>query len=158
MEQFPVTKKGFDKLNAEFTDLKKVQRPAVIEAIAVAREHGDLKENAEYHAAREQQSFIEGRIQDIDGKLSAAQIIDITTIPVSNRVIFGSTVKLINLTDSQEHMYKIVGEDEADISNNKLSINSPIARQLIGKEQSELVIIEVPAGHIEYEILGIEYI
>ena len=158
MEQIPVTKQGYDVLVAELKDLKSVQRPAVIDAIATAREHGDLKENAEYHAAREQQSFCEGRIQDIEGKLSNAQIIDVTKMPNNGKVIFGATVTIMNLETDKETTYRIVGDDEANIKENLISVNSPIARGLIGKELDDVVNIQTPAGTVEYEIVEVEYI
>ena len=135
MQKYPMTVEGEAALQAELTELKTVARPKVIEAIAEAREHGDLKENAEYHAAREQQGFIEGRIQDIEGKLSNSQVIDVKSIPHSGKVIFGTTVAMVNLDTEEEVEYQIVGDDEADIKSNKISISSPIARALIGKEE-----------------------
>src|SRR5690606_1435056 len=137
--KFPMTIEGAEKLRLELEDLKKVQRPRIVQAIAEAREHGDLKENAECHAAREQQSFCEGRIQEIEGKLSNAQIIDVTAIPHTGKVIFGTTVTMINLETDQVVTYQIVGDDEADVKANKISVNSPIARALIGKEEGDVV-------------------
>ncbi|MDH5629132.1 MAG: transcription elongation factor GreA [Gammaproteobacteria bacterium] len=154
----PMTKEGADALQKELTDLKQVQRPKVIAAIAEAREHGDLKENAEYHAAREQQSFIEGRIQDIEAKLSNAQVIDVTAINNNGKVIFGSTVELVNLETDEEVIYKIVGDDEADLKIKKISVNSPIARALIGKEEGEVALVQTPKGEVEYEIVEVKYI
>ena len=142
MSQYPMTVEGERMLRAELEHLKTVERPRIITAIVEAREHGDLKENAEYHAAREQQGFCEGRIQDIEGKLSNARIIDITTIPEGDKVIFGVTVTLINLDNEQKITYKIVGDDEADVKQNKISVNSPIARGLIGKEVGDEVLIK----------------
>lgn len=154
----PMTVEGAESLRQELEQLKKVDRPRIVKAIAEAREHGDLKENAEYHAAREQQSFCEGRIQEIEAKLSAAQIIDVKNIPESNRVIFGVTVDLINLDTDQAVSYKLVGEDEADIKNNKIYIGSPIARALVGKEVGEVVVVKAPSGDIEYEIDAVRHI
>ena len=158
MNQYPMTLKGAEMLRAELNELKSVRRPAIIEAIAEAREHGDLKENAEYHAAREQQSFCEGRIQDIEGKLSNAQIIDVTKMTNNGKVIFGTTVTILNLDNDEETTYRIVGDDEADIKSNLISVNSPIARGLIGKEVDDVVNIQTPAGTVEYEISEVEYI
>jgi len=146
-----------NKINAK-EDLKNIQRPKVVEAIAEARSHGDLKENAEYHAAREQQSFCEGRIQDIEGKLSNAQIIDVTKMENTGKVIFGTTVTILNVDTDEETTYRIVGDDEADIKNNLISVNSPIARGLIGKELDDMVTIQTPAGAVEVEIIEVEYI
>ena len=158
MNLTPMTKQGAEALKQELTDLKQVQRPKVVAAIAEAREHGDLKENAEYHAAREQQGFIEGRIQEIEGKLGSAQIIDVTTIKNSGKVIFGTTLDLVNLETDEEVTYQIVGDDEADIKLNKISVNSPIARALIGKEEGEITVVRTPNGDVEYEIVEVKYI
>jgi len=158
MNRIPMTVQGEIALREELSQLKTVERPKVIEAIADAREHGDLKENAEYHAAREQQSFIEGRIQEIEGKLSNAQVIDISTIENSGKVIFGSTVTLIKLDDDEEVKYRIVGDDEADITGGKISISSPIARALIGKIEGDVAGVQVPSGIVEYEIDLVEHI
>ncbi|WP_396588707.1 transcription elongation factor GreA [Bermanella sp. R86510] len=158
MQKVPMTVQGEQALREELDQLKKVERPKVIKAIAEAREHGDLKENAEYHAAREQQGFIEGRIQDIEGKLSNAQVIDVTTLPKTGKVIFGTTVKLIDLNTDEEKQYQIVGEDEADIPKGKISSGSPIAQALIGKEEGDVVLVKVPSGEIEYEIDQVQYI
>ena len=158
MSQYPMTARGAEMLREELNELKSVVRPRIIEAIAEAREHGDLKENAEYHAAREQQSFCEGRIQDIEGKLSNAQIIDVTKMPNKGKVIFGKTVTIINLDTDEETTYRIVGDDEADIKNNLISVNSPIARGLIGKELDDVVNVQTPAGVVEYEISEVEYV
>jgi len=147
-----MTVKGEKALRDELVQLKTVQRPTVIEAIADAREHGDLKENAEYHAAREQQSFIEGRIIEVESKLSNSQVIDILSIPRSGKVIFGTTVGLINIETDEEVRYQIVGDDEADIKAGKISVSSPIARAIIGKEEGDAVGVQVPSGIIEYEI------
>ncbi|WP_196138784.1 transcription elongation factor GreA [Aliikangiella sp. G2MR2-5] len=158
MNMTPMTKAGAEALKAELNDLKQVQRPRVVAAIAEAREHGDLKENAEYHAAREQQGFIEGRIQEIEGKLGSAQIIDVTTITNNGKVIFGSTLDLMNLDTEDEVCYQIVGDDEADLKQNKISVNSPIARALIGKEEGDVVVVKTPGGDVEYEVLEVKYI
>jgi transcription elongation factor GreA len=157
MQTVPVTLEGERQLREELEHLKSVERPRIIEAIATAREHGDLKENAEYHAAREQQSFAEGRIQDLEGKLSNLQVIDITQIPASDKVIFGSTVKLYNVDTEKETTYKIVGEDEADLEHGKISCTSPIARALIGKSLDEVVEVRTPGGIVEYEIAEVLY-
>jgi transcription elongation factor GreA len=158
MTKFPMTKQGSDALRAELDDLKKVQRPRIVQSIADAREHGDLKENAEYHAAREQQSFCEGRLQEIEGKLSNAQIIDIMSLPYTGRVIFGVTVSLLNLDTDEKVTYQIVGDDEADVKKGKISVNSPIARGLIGKSEGDDVSIKTPSGEVEYEIEGVKHI
>lgn len=158
MTQYPMTAKGAELLRDELQHLKSVRRPKIIASIAEAREHGDLKENAEYHAAREQQSFCEGRIQDIEGKLSNIQIIDVTKMTNNGKVIFGTTVTIINVSTEEEITYKIVGEDEADIKNNLISFSSPIARGLIGKEVDDVVNIQTPKGKVEFEICAVEYI
>lgn len=158
MNQIPMTLRGAEKLREELDHLKGVRRPKIIADIATAREHGDLKENAEYHAAREQQGFCEGRIQEIEAKLSNAQVIDIKKMPVTGRVIFGATVNVMNLDTDEEQTYRIVGDDEADFKQNLISVNSPIARGLIGKEQDDVVVIKTPGGEVEYEILKVEYI
>lgn len=158
MQKFPMTLEGEKALRDELQHLKTKERPEVIAAIAEAREHGDLKENAEYHAAREQQGFIEGRIQEIEGKLSNAQVIDITTIPHSGKVIFGTTVSLINCDTDAEVEYKIVGDDEADIKMNRISVSSPIARALIGKEEGDTVVVQIPNGTVEYEIDEVKHL
>ena len=152
MQRIPMTVLGEKTLREELKELKTVLRPEVIQAISEAREHGDLKENAEYHAAREQQSFIEGRILEIEAKLSNSQIIDILTIPRSGKVIFGTTVCLLNVDTEEEVRYHVVGEDEADIKGGKISVSSPIARAIIGKEEGDVVGVKVPTGIIEYEI------
>ena len=158
MQAIPMTLRGAEKLREELDYLKSVRRPEIIAAIAEAREHGDLKENAEYHAAREQQGFCEGRIKDIEAKLSNAQVIDITKMPNNGRVIFGSTVSIeVQHTDG-EQTYRIVGDDEADFKQNLISVNSPIARGLIGKEQDDVVTIRTPGGEVEYEITKVEYL
>ncbi len=158
MNKFPMTKIGAEALRRELDDLKQVQRPRVIDAISTAREHGDLKENAEYHAAREEQSFIEGRIADYEARLSNAQIIDITQIPNSGKIIFGVTVTLFDVNEDQEVRYQIVGEHEADVKENKLSIVSPIARALIGKELDDEVVIQTPGGNRVYEVISVDHI
>lgn len=159
MKQYPMTLRGAEKLREELDHLKSVRRPEIITAIAEAREHGDLKENAEYHAAREQQGFCEGRIQDIEAKLSNAQVIDVTKMAANNgRVIFGATVAVMNLDNEEEQTYRIVGDDEADFKQNLISVNSPIARGLIGKEQDDVVVIRTPGGDVEYEVLKVEYL
>ena len=152
-----MTANGAVQLKEELHNLKSVERPKVVSAIKEAREKGDLKENAEYHAAREEQSFMEGRIKDIEAKLSNAHIIDIKTMPVSTKVIFGSTVLLVNLDDSKKVTYKLVGEDEADLKIGKISITSPLARALIGKEQGDVVELKMPNGITEYEISKVKY-
>lgn len=157
MQRFPMTKQGHDALTAELQQLKSVERPRISAAIAEARAHGDLKENAEYHAAREQQGFVEGRIQDIEGKLSSAQVIDVSTIPRTGKVIFGVTVDIVNCDTDEMKTYQIVGDDEADIKANKISVNSPIARGLIGKEEGDTVMIQTPAGAVEYEIAEVRH-
>jgi transcription elongation factor GreA len=153
-----MTVAGEQKLREELADLKSVQRPAVIAAIAEARAHGDLKENAEYHAAREQQGFIEGRIREIEHKLSQAQVIDVTAIEPTGKVIFGTTVELINIESEEAVRYQIVGDDEADIRAGKISVNSPIARALVGKEEGDIATVQTPSGLIEYEIVAVEHI
>ena len=158
MNQTPMTIRGAQKLREELDFLKSVRRPEIIEAIADAREHGDLKENAEYHAAREQQGFCEGRIQEIEAKLSNAQIIDITKLVNNGRVIFGATVALLRTDDEKEITYRIVGDDESDIKANLISVNSPIARALIGKEEDDVVVVKTPGGDVEYEVIKVEYL
>ncbi len=158
MTPIPMTLRGADKLREELEFLKGVRRPEIIKAIAEARAHGDLKENAEYHAARDQQGFCEGRIQEIEAKLSNAQVIDVTKMSANGRVIFGSTVSIQNLDTEDEQTYRIVGDDEADFKHNLISINSPIARGLVGKEAGDIVLIRTPGGDVEYEILKIEYL
>lgn len=157
MSTVPMTVAGEAALREELQRLKSVERPRIIQAIAEARAHGDLKENAEYHAAREQQGFCEGRIQEIEGKLAEARIIDITTIPRTGKIIFGVTVDLINTDTEVAVTYKIVGEDEADVKQNRISVTSPIARALIGKEVGDVVIVKTPGGDVEYEIEGVRH-
>tara|TARA_E500000178_G_scaffold313842_2_gene331648 strand:- start:72467 stop:72943 length:477 start_codon:yes stop_codon:yes gene_type:complete len=158
MKKNPMTVTGEKSLREELDRLKKVQRPAIINAIASAREHGDLKENAEYHAAREQQSFVEGRIQDIESKLSNAQVIDITKIVPSERVIFGCSVTITDLKTEKTANYQIVGDDEAEVTQGKISYKSPIARALIGRVCGDCVVVKVPAGDVEYEIEIVDYV
>ncbi|MBM7333151.1 MAG: transcription elongation factor GreA [Alcanivorax sp.] len=158
MQRVPMTVAGADALRKELDQLKKVERPRISAAIAEAREHGDLKENAEYHAAREQQGFCEGRIQEIEGKLSNAQIIDITSLENTGKVIFGVTVTILDVDTDEEKVYQIVGDDESDIKNGKLSVNSPIARGLIGREEGDVVQIETPGGVKEYEVDKVEHL
>jgi|TARA_R110000772_G_scaffold127819_6_gene235320 transcription elongation factor GreA len=153
-----MTVSGERLLREELDRLKRVERPRIVAAIAEAREHGDLKENAEYHAAREQQSFAEGRIQEIESKLANAQVIDVTAIARTGKVIFGVTVDLINVDTDATVTYRIVGEDEADVKNNLISVGSPIARALIGKEEGDVVVVRAPAGDIEYEIAEVRHI
>lgn len=158
MNKVPMTVLGESCLREELEQLKKVQRPRISQAIAEARAHGDLKENAEYHAAREQQSFAEGRVMDIESKLAEAQVIDVTKIPKSGKVIFGVTVDLINVDNDEQVRYQIVGEDEAEIKSNKISVTSPIARALIGKEEGDVAVVRAPGGDIEYEIDRVQHI
>lgn len=153
-----MTVQGAEALNEELQRLKVVMRPLITDAIATARELGDLKENAEYHAAREQQGMVEARIQDIEGRLSAAQIIDVTMLPHTGRVIFGVTVELCNLDTEDTVVYQIVGEDEADIKQSKISVTSPIARALIGKEEGEIATVQTPGGLVEYEIIEVQHL
>jgi transcription elongation factor GreA len=157
MNKIPMTTEGAAALKEELNKLKGEERRKITLAIKEAREKGDLKENAEYHAAREQQSFMEGKIKDIESKLSNAEIIDIKNIPNSGKVIFGSTVMLINLNDNKKVSYKLVGEDEADLKKGKISITSPLARSLIGKEQDDVIELKMPNGVFEYEISEIRY-
>lgn len=157
MIKVPMTVIGAEKLRAELENLKKVDRPRIIQDIAEARAHGDLSENAEYHAAREQQSFAEGRIKEIEAKLSTAQVIDPTKLNAEGRVVFGATLDLLNESTNEKVTYQIVGDDEASIEEGKISINSPIARALIGKEDGEVVDIQTPGGVNTYEILEVRY-
>lgn len=157
MQRYPMTPQGYAALEAELKQLKTIDRPRITAAIAEAREHGDLKENAEYHAAREQQGFCEARIRDIEAKLGGAQIIDPTSLPQEGRVVFGVTVVIENVDTEEEKRYKIVGDDEADFKANKISINSPIARGLIGKSKGDEARIETPSGVVEYEIIEVLY-
>lgn len=157
MTQIPMTLRGAEKLREELQHLKSVLRPQIIAAIAEAREHGDLKENAEYHAAREQQGFREGRIQEIESKLSHAQIIDVTKIANKGIVIFGATVTVLNTHSEEKKIYQIVGDDEANFKKDLISVNSPIARGLIAKKISDVAVIHTPGGEVEYEILDVKY-
>jgi transcription elongation factor GreA len=154
----PITARGAEKLREELNRLKTVERPRIIAAIAEARAHGDLKENAEYHAAREQQSFVEGRIKEIEGKLGNAHIVDVTTMDASGKVIFGCTVELIDEESEETIIYQIVGEDEADIKVGMISVNSPIARGLIAKMEGDVVTVVVPGGTRSFEIVEVRYI
>ena len=156
MDKFPITVNGERKLREELDHLTNIDRPRVIDSISIAREHGDLKENAEYHAAREQQSFIEGRIKDIKLKLSNAEIVDPKKI-TTDKVVFSAKVKLFDFESEKEIIYSIVGDDEADIKSSMISINSPIARSLIGKVEGDIVLVETPSGNKEFEILNISY-
>ncbi|MGY1424725.1 transcription elongation factor GreA [Lysobacter sp. A289] len=156
--QPPITSKGAQRLRIELEELKSVQRPAVIHAIAEARAHGDLKENAEYHAAREQQGFIEGRIKQLEGELSNSQIIDISALNVGSKIVFGATVDLVDLDTEEQKTYQIVGDLEADIKLGLIAISSPVARALIGRNEGDEVSIEAPAGTREYEIAAVRYI
>ena len=153
----PLTTRGAQRLRDELDDLKSTKRPAVIEAIAEARAHGDLKENAEYHAAREQQGFIEGRIKQLEAELSHAQVIDVSTLNAGSRIVFGATVQLANTETDEERSYQIVGDLEADIKQGLIAISSPVARALIGKHEGDVVTIEAPGGTHEYEIVGVAY-
>lgn len=158
MQRIPMTQRGSEQLKKELEQLKRVERPKIIAAIAEARAHGDLKENAEYHAAKERQGFIEGRIKEIEYKMSHAQVIDVTTMKNEGKVIFGATVKLLNVDDDKKVQYQIVGEDEADIKQNKISVTSPIARSLITKQEGDEVDVKTPNGIVVYEILAVEYL
>lgn len=157
MQKHPMTVRGAEKLHAELKQLKTVARPKVIQAIAEARAHGDLKENAEYHAARDQQGFIEGRIKEIESKLSHAQIIDVTTVNAGGKVVFGATVEVLDLDTDEELCYQIVGEDEADIRAGLISVTSPIARGFIGKSEGDEIEVSVPGGTRTFEILDVRY-
>ncbi|CAL4323527.1 transcription elongation factor GreA [Buchnera aphidicola] len=154
----PMTIRGAEKLRQELKELKSVRRPRIILSIATARAHGDLKENAEYHAAREEQAFCEGRIKDIEKKLSKSQIIDITALTNNGRVIFGSTVTILNIKNNEQFTYQIVGDDEANFKKNLISVNSPMARGLIGKNVNMITTIRAPSGNIDYRILQVEYL
>jgi len=158
MSKIPLTARGAEKLQDELKELKSVARPRVIKAIAEARAHGDLKENAEYHAARDQQGFIEARIRDIEHKLAHAQVIDVTQLDAGGKVVFGATVGLLDEESGNEVRYQIVGEDEADIKAGRVSITSPIARALIGKQEGDVVALRTPGGDRSYEILAVEYL
>ena len=158
MTRDPLTKVGAERLREELAKLKKVDRPKIIAAIAEARAHGDLKENAEYHAAREQQSFTEGRIQKLTATISGAQIIDVSKLNAGPRVVFGATVTLSDEESAEETTYQIVGDLEADIKHNRIAVSSPIARALIGREEDDVVVVRAPVGDREYEIVSVEYI
>ncbi len=158
MSKVPITTRGESLLQEELKELKTVRRPKVIQAIADAREHGDLKENAEYHAAREEQGFIEGRIQDIEGKLGNSQVIDVTKLSPNGKVVFGTTVLLMDLESEAETKYKIVGDDEADLKSGLISYGSPVAKAMIGKEEGDVVGVQAPGGVREYEIVSVEYV
>ena len=157
MSKVPLTVRGAEMMRTELEDLKRVKRPAVIQAIAEAREHGDLKENAEYHAAREQQGFIERRIKELEAKLSNAQIIDPAAANANGKVIFGATVDLVDVETDEEVTYQLVGEDEADIKQGRISIGSPIARALVGKEEGDIAAVQAPGGIKEYEVAEVRY-
>lgn len=161
MNKVPLTARGADKLRSELERLKRVERPRIIEAIAEARSHGDLKENAEYHAAREQQGFVEGRIKDIESKLSLAHIVDVTDehtrARANGKVVFGATVDVLEADNNEEHTFQIVGDDEADSKQGLISVSSPIARALIGKVVDDVALVETPSGKRELEILDIRY-
>ena len=158
MNKVPLTKKGAENLRAQLHQLKTVDRPRIIQAIAEARAHGDLKENAEYHAAREQQSFAEGRIKDIEGKLSNANIIDVTSLDAGGKVVFGATVDMADEDTGEELTYQIVGDDEADIKQGLISVSSPIARALIGKEEGDVATVVAPGGERNLEIVEVRYV
>ncbi|MBL4743291.1 MAG: transcription elongation factor GreA [Cycloclasticus sp.] len=157
MSKTPLTKKGAQSLKDELDILKNVKRPRITQDIAVAREHGDLKENAEYHAAREEQGLVEARVRDIESKLGNAQVIDISTLNANGKVVFGCTVELENIATEEAITYRIVGEDEADIKNNLISYASPFAKALIGKEEGDVAEVRAPGGITEYEIIGVSY-
>jgi transcription elongation factor GreA len=157
MTRQPLTRYGAEQLRAELSHLKKNARPEIIAEIAAARAHGDLKENAEYHAAREQQGFIEGRIQQLEAALSSAQIIDVSKLNPGGKVVFGATVTVADEVTGEEKRYQIVGDLEADIKHHKIAISSPIARAMIGKEEGDVVLVRAPAGDREYEIVAVEY-
>ena len=158
MNKVPITNRGVDLLRVELRRLKSVDRPRIVQAIAEARAHGDLKENAEYHAAKEEQGFCEGRIRDIDGKLSNAQVIDVTEFGTTGKVIFGATVDLFDEAEDKELTYQIVGEDEANIAAGMISVGSPIARALIGKEEGDEAVVKAPGGEKTFEIVAVRYI
>lgn len=158
MSKVPMTARGHELLEAELKRLKYTDRPNVVQAIAEARAHGDLKENAEYHAAKEQQGFIEARIKDIEGKLSHKQVIDVTAVDPKGKIIFGSTVELIDEDTGEEIEYQIVGEDEADIKSGRISFTSPIARALIGKNEGDVITFQAPGGEKTFEVLEVKYV
>ena len=154
---YPMTQEGYDQLKTELKHLTSIERPEVINAIAEARAHGDLSENAEYHAAKERQGYIEGRIQELNGKLSSANVIDVSKLS-GDKIIFGATVKFVDVDTDDEKCFKIVGEDEADLEKNMISINSPIARALIGKKEGDTLVIPIPKGSIEVEVLDVQFL
>ena len=154
---FPMTQEGYDLLKQELKHLTTVERPDVINAIAEARAHGDLSENAEYHAAKERQGYIEGRIQELNGKLASANVIDVSKLS-GDKIVFGATVSFVDVDTEEEKRYKIVGEDEADLEQNKISVNSPIARALIGKKEGDTLVIPIPKGSIEVEVLEVKFL
>ena len=158
MNRMPMTAEGAERLRRQLDELKSVERPAVIQALAEARAHGDLSENAEYHAARERQGFIEGRIATIEGALAVAEIIDVAKINADGKIVFGATIELSNLDTGQENRYQIVGEMEADIDQGLLSVTAPIARAMIGKEEGDVIQVNAPGGIVEYEVLSVAYI
>ncbi len=158
MNKVPMTVRGHELLQDELKQLKGVERPQVIQAISEARAHGDLKENAEYHAAKEQQGFIEGRIKECEGKLSNLQVIDVTAVNANGKVVFGSTVALLDVSIDKEIIYKIVGEDEANIKQGLLSFTSPMARAIIGKNEGDEIIFSAPGGEKEYEVISVKYV
>lgn len=158
MNAIPMTVAGAKALRNELDKLKNVERVRIVSDIATAREHGDLKENAEYHAAKEEQAFVEGRIKEIDAKISSSQVIDVTKLNQDGRCVFGTTIELLNIDDDNEVIYQIVGEDESDIALGKISCHSPIAKALLGKEEGDDVIVKAPKGDINYEILKVKYI
>ena len=158
MKRVPMTQQGADAVREELTRLKTVDRPRIIASIAEARAHGDLRENAEYHAAKEQQSFLEGRISQVESKLGNVQIIDVTKLPQNGKVVFGTTVVMLNIETDEQVRYKIVGDEEADIKNNMISISSPIARAVIGKSVDDIVLVQAPDGDIEYEVMEVLYL
>lgn len=158
MNKVPMTVRGHELLQAELRKLKSVDRPAVIQAISEARAHGDLKENAEYHAAKEQQGFIEGRIKEIEGKLSNLQVIDVTAVNAKGKIVFGSTVELLDESTDEQIVYRIVGEDEADIKQGLISFTSPISRALIGNSEGDVVTFAAPGGEKQYEVISVRYI
>ena len=157
MNKVPMTVRGAELLRAELKQLKSEDRPNVIKAIAEAREHGDLKENAEYHAAKEQQGFIEGRIKELEGKLSNLQVIDVTAVDAKGKIIFGSTVEVLDEDSGEETVYKIVGEDEADIKTGMISYTSPIARALIGRNEGDVISFSAPGGEKQFEVIEVRY-
>jgi len=154
---YPMTQEGYDQLKTELKHLTSIERPEVINAIAEARAHGDLSENAEYHAAKERQGYIEGRIQELNGKLSSANVIDVSKLS-GDKIIFGATVKFVDVDTDDEKCFKIVGEDEANLEKNMISVNSPIARALIGKKEGDTLVIPIPKGTIEVEVLDVQFL